>query len=144
MFGAFGVYIDSKIVLILRERDSYPQDNGVWIATTQEHHSSLKEELNSMRSIEVFGPGTTGWQNLPSDSAHFESDVERVCELILTGDLRIGKTPQRKLAKSKKKSLSKVAKKATNKSSKKALKKPTQKPKKSLASLKKGSQTSRR
>ena len=135
MFGAYGVYVDSKIVLILRERESYPQDNGVWLATTAEHHDSLKDELKSMRSIAVFGPGTTGWQNLPSDSAHFENDVEKVCELILKGDPRIGKNSQKKIAKSKK---------LVKASAKKALKKIPQKPKKSLASRKKGSQTSRR
>ncbi len=127
MFGAYGVYVDSKIVLILRDRDSNTFDNGVWIATTAAHHKSLAKEFKSMRSIELFGPGPTGWQNLPSSHPQFESDVYRVVELILASDPRIGKIPQRKL-------------KATKRPGSKT---QGAKPKKILASRKKGAITSR-
>lgn len=95
MFGCTAVYVGEKIVLILRERESSPGDNGVWLATTPEHHESLAREFPSMRSIAVFGPGPTGWQVLPVDSADFEEAALRACELILEGDPRIGKVPSR-------------------------------------------------
>lgn len=95
MFGAYAVYVLGKIVLILREKDTYRADNGVWLCTTREHHESLSKEFQSIRSIGLFeSSGPTGWQNLPSESEFFESDVEKACGLILSGDPRIGKYPK--------------------------------------------------
>lgn len=96
MFGAIGVYVRDAIVLILRDRPTSPRDNGVWLATTAEHHESLKIDFPSLRSIEVFGPGPTGWQVLPSDAHDFEEAAIRACELIKRSDPRIGKIPKLK------------------------------------------------
>ena len=101
MFGCTAIYVGEKIVLILRQRDSSPKDNGVWIATTEEHHASLKKEFPKMRSIAVFGPGVTGWQVLPESAPDFESSVYHACELIIAGDPRIGKIPGQKKANKK-------------------------------------------
>lgn len=103
MFGATALYLDEKIVLILREKETHPDDNGVWLATSGEHHESLRAELPSMRDIRMFGPGPTGWQNIPSESEDFESEASSACELIRDGDPRIGKIPVRKRAKTKSK-----------------------------------------
>ena len=65
MFGCLAVYVEEKIVLILREQPDHPSDNGVWLATTVEHHESLRREFPAMRSIAVLGKGVTGWQILP-------------------------------------------------------------------------------
>jgi hypothetical protein len=92
------VYVEEKIVFCLREKKDSPRDNGVWVATTKEHHASLRRELPSMRSIEVFGVGETGWQVLPVGESDFEESVLRACALVLAGDPRIGKVPQRKRA----------------------------------------------
>ncbi len=96
MFGAHGVYVDGKIVFILRDRETNPKDNGVWVATVGEHHKSLKKALPSLRSIEMFGPGPTGWQILPMSSKYFESSVEKACAMVLQNDERIGKYPKPK------------------------------------------------
>lgn len=96
MFGCLAVYVGDKIVLILRDRPTAPSDNGVWLATTAEHHESLRAEFPRMRSIAVLGADVTGWQNLPADAEDFEESVLRACELILTGDARIGKIPEQK------------------------------------------------
>lgn len=93
MFGCHAVYVGNKIVLILRRKDVSKTDNGVWIATTHEHHQSLKLDFPSMRSIAVFG-SEGGWQNLPEDAHDFEEAVIKVCTLILKGDQRIGKVPK--------------------------------------------------
>lgn len=94
MFGAYGVYVRGKIVIILRERPKSPEDNGIWIATTSEHHASLKKDFPLMRSIQLFGPGETGWQVLPADHEEFEAAAFKLCELVLKGDDRIGKVPK--------------------------------------------------
>jgi len=51
MFGCTAVYVGERIVMILRERNSSPEDNGVWLATTTQHHASLRREFPSLRSI---------------------------------------------------------------------------------------------
>lgn len=93
MFGCLAVYVNDKIVLILRDKPTSTRDNGVWLATTEEHHESLRSEFPHMRSIEVLGKPVTGWQLLPTDSPDFETSALRACELVVAGDLRIGKLP---------------------------------------------------
>jgi hypothetical protein len=53
MFGCLAVYVGEKIVLILRDKRDQTADNGVWLATTEQHHSSLRREFPNMRSIQV-------------------------------------------------------------------------------------------
>ncbi|MCX6294983.1 MAG: hypothetical protein NTX97_02770 [Bacteroidetes bacterium] len=100
MFGAYAIYVGVKIVLILRNKND--EDSGVWIATKQEHHASLKKEFSSMRTIKLMGSGTGNWQILPLDADSFETDVNKACELILKGDSRIGTIPKPKKKKIKK------------------------------------------
>lgn len=107
MFGCTSVYVGDKIVFILRQREKPPADDGVWLATTGEHHKSLQKDFPNMRSIEIFGPGPTGWQVLPLSSEDFEDSVLKACQLVLKGDLRIGKIPKSKWKKKKTKTVKK-------------------------------------
>lgn len=102
MFGCTGVYVGEKIVLILRQKLPNDLDNGVWLATMPEHHESLRDLFPHMKSLSLFGPGETAWQNLPEKSPSFEEDVIKACELIRKKDIRIGKVPKRKKTKAKK------------------------------------------
>ncbi len=111
MFGCLAVYLGDKIVLILRDRRNPPADNGVWIATTEEHHESLAREFPTMRSIQLFGEGTTGWQVLPADAPDFEQAALHACELIVARDHRIDKVP-----KSRQKSVAKTTAKTKRRS----------------------------
>ena len=112
MFGCLAVYIEEKIVLILRERHDSPCDNGVWLATTAEHHASLRSEFPRMRSIRQFGTETTHWQVLPADAPDFEEMASRACELIRARDPRIGKVPKRRRPSGLPRATSKRARKA--------------------------------
>lgn len=96
MFGCTAVYVEDKIVVILRDKPEPATDRGVWIATTEEHHASLRTELPSMRSISVLGSGVTGWQVIPADEIGFEEETLRAVRLVLAGDPRIGKVPKAK------------------------------------------------
>src|SRR5207249_3808429 len=89
MFGCTAVYVEEKIVFILRDKKN-DSDNGVWVATTKEHHASLRREFPSLRSIRVLGTGETGWQILPVDSDDFEASVLLACAMVRGGDPRIG------------------------------------------------------
>jgi hypothetical protein len=94
MFGCHAVYVEERIVFILRDKKDPRADDGVWVATTHEHHRALKKVLPSLRSITVLAGGAvTGWQNLPADSEDFEESVLRACEMVRRGDPKIGKVP---------------------------------------------------
>ena len=94
MFGCLAVYVGDKIVCVLRDkRDKTAADDGMWLATTVEHHESLRRDFPSMRSIEVLGKEVTGWQVLPAAEPDFEETALRACEFIVAGDTRIGKVP---------------------------------------------------
>ncbi len=93
MFGCLAVYVKEEIVLILRDKRDKSADNGVWLATTEAHHESLRRDFPRMRSIQVLGKGVTGWQVLPDDAPDFEEAALHACELIVARDPRIGKIP---------------------------------------------------
>jgi hypothetical protein len=98
-FGCLAVYVGNKIVLILREKHDETAADGVWLATTAEHHESLRREFPNMRSIGLLGRDITNWQILPADAPDFEEAALRACEFIVAGDPRIGKVPKSRRAK---------------------------------------------
>ena len=94
MFSCLAVYVKDKIVLALRDKHGETaDDNGMWLATTVEHHERLRRDFPNMRSIRVLGKKVTGWQLLPADAPDFEEAALRACEFIIAGDERIGKVP---------------------------------------------------
>lgn len=101
MFGCLAVYVEDKIILILRDRRKSPADNGVWLATAVEHHESLRREFPRMRSIRVFGKEPSQWQVLPVDDPEFEAAALQACKLILARDPRIGKVPKGRSSRAK-------------------------------------------
>lgn len=102
MFGCYAIYAGEKLVLILRQRHDYPDDNGVWLAALHEHHASLKKDFPCMRSVGLLGSAESVWQNIPVEEDDFEELVLKACRFILKGDARIGKIPKMKKARTKK------------------------------------------
>jgi hypothetical protein len=96
MFGCTAVYVGDKIVFALRDKRLDDHDSGVWIATTKEHHASLRREMPSLRSITVFGSGESSWQVVPKDALDFEESTILACALVRRGDPRIGTIPKAK------------------------------------------------
>ena len=96
MFGCLAVYVEERIVFVLRDKASSAADNGVWLATRKEHHEDLRREFPHMRSISVLGGEVTGWQVLAADAPDFEEAALRACALVLAHDPRIGKVPEAK------------------------------------------------
>jgi hypothetical protein len=98
MFGCHAVYVGEKIMLILRSRIDHADDNGVWVATSHDHHESLKKEFPNMRSVNLLNNGKreTAWRLIPAEADDFEMHVNNICELISKRDPRIGKIPNRK------------------------------------------------
>ena len=96
MFGCHAVYVGDKIALVLRNRKDHPDANGVWIATSMEHHVSLKKDFPSLCSVYILSGGKkeTNWQMIPMEADDFEESVINACEFILAGDERIGRIPK--------------------------------------------------
>jgi hypothetical protein len=113
MFGCLAIYVEDKIVLILRDKPDKTADNGVWLATTEEHHESLRRDFPNMRSIQVLGKKVTGWQVLPADAPDFEQSALLACDFVIARDPRIGKVPGTRKSS---KSASKKAKKPSKRS----------------------------
>jgi hypothetical protein len=102
MFGCLAVYVKEKIVLILRDRSDHVDDNGVWLATSEEHHASLRREFPHLRSIRLLGKPVTHWQVLPADADDFEESAMHACELLLARDPRIGRVPKPRRSRARK------------------------------------------
>lgn len=103
MFGAHAIYVREKIVMVVRDRETHTEANGIWIATSKEHHESLKKELPCMQSIYLLSDGKaeTSWQMIPADDDNFETLATHICDLILKNDPRIGRIPKARKKKSK-------------------------------------------
>jgi len=99
MFGCHAVYVDQRIVFILRQKDDRKtrRDNGVWVATQPEHNASLLRDFPMLRPVELFtargDKGFYGWLNLPDSDDSFEETALTLCRLVIAGDPRIGKIP---------------------------------------------------
>jgi hypothetical protein len=100
MFGSHAVYVDERIIFILRQKDDPKtlRDNGVWVATQPAHNESLLRDFPALGPIELFAKrgrtGFTGWLNLPDTDDTFEEAVLSLCRLVIAGDPRIGKIPK--------------------------------------------------
>lgn len=107
MFGSHAVYLDQRIVFILRLRN-HPKtirDNGIWVAMLPEFTDSIRKEFPALRPIELFAArsrtGFTGWLNLPDTDDAFEQSALALCRLLIHGDKRLGKIPKSRTRKHK-------------------------------------------
>ena len=64
MFGCLAVYLGDKIVLMLREKQKQLEDNGVWLATTKNHHRLSAVSFRTCVLSSSSGKEVTGWQVL--------------------------------------------------------------------------------
>jgi len=105
MFSGYAVYIGDKIVFMLRDRPTYPEDNGLWLVfseTADFAHPSIRRDFPSLRPIGRLGDAIPHWQLLPADGPNFESESLLACDLILKHDPRLGRIPQSRQTKSRK------------------------------------------
>jgi hypothetical protein len=97
MFSGFAVYVGEKIVLMLRESQKQPEDNGVWLVFSETANLAdpgICKDFPSIRLIKLLGGKIAHWRLIPADSASFESEALHACELLLKHDVRIGRIPQ--------------------------------------------------
>jgi hypothetical protein len=91
MLGCYALMIDKKILMMLRDREQQPEFNGVFVATTPEYYEGLQQELHKSRmEFDLDGADHT-WIFISEDLDDFEAKVKKACEMIKSGDERIGK-----------------------------------------------------
>lgn len=140
MFGAFGLYREHKILMILRQKGKNDKGDGMWVAVDDGHRDSIRADIPELRDLELFGEGPSHWQILSDELENFEEVAIQICEMIKKRDVRIGRTPKARMKKSKpknKKSITKKTKTAAEvfvkrSSKKKASKKVRKKAKKTI------------
>jgi hypothetical protein len=85
-----------KIMLILRKRDNDPEMNGIWVATSREHHQSLKEEIPEFGPFYIEGDERhSNWLFVNDNTENLEEAAIKLCEMISHGDTRIGKLTEK-------------------------------------------------
>ena len=94
MFGSHAVYVDERIVFILRSKGT--RDDGVWVALSNPAHAAgMRKAYPALRGIEMFAERAfTDWLNLPSSDPGFEELALEFCGLVGKRDSRIGKVPK--------------------------------------------------
>ena len=99
MFGMYYIYLNKKIMLILRKASKNLDMNGVWVATSKKHHQSLEQEIPALADF-VLDNGEmhdSEWRLIKVNDDDFEDAAIRVCKLISHGDKRIGKETKKGL-----------------------------------------------
>ena len=93
MFGMFSLYIGNRILLILHQREKYPEHNGIWVAINEGHHQRLKDEIMALSPIlkENKKSCAKTWFMLKDDADDFEASAIKICEYISRGDPGIGR-----------------------------------------------------
>lgn len=90
MFGFTYVFLGDRLMLLLRNRKNQSRFNGVWLATAEEHFASLQKEFPISPSW-LISFAKKQWLLIPIDAEEFEEYSLKACELILRGDVRLGR-----------------------------------------------------
>ena len=91
MLGGYALFHGGKILLLLRETESHPEFNGVFVATQPQYFEVLGKEIYaSNMDVDIDGYPHT-YLFLSEDLDEFDAVVKKACELIKAGDERIGK-----------------------------------------------------
>jgi len=90
MFGAKAVYLGGKLMLcFIAKAEPW---RGLLVCTDKSHQASLKTEFPVLSPHLVLPK----WLYLPESADRFESDAERIVQLVRRRDLRIGVIPKTK------------------------------------------------
>ena len=90
-FGFTYIYLDDRLLCGLRDGAKQPSSNGMWLFTTTEHVESLGKEFPQLSRRYLWRSGKNAWVVLPSRLEDFEEYAFKACELIVSGDRRIGR-----------------------------------------------------
>lgn len=91
MLGGYALYLEKKMILFLRDRETQPEFNGVFVATHPEHYNALQQEIHTSKMDFDFDGSYNSWLFISEDLDDFDAKVKKACEMIKRGDERIGK-----------------------------------------------------
>ncbi|MBX2930859.1 MAG: hypothetical protein KF781_02800 [Chitinophagaceae bacterium] len=91
MLGGYGLSINKKLVLLLRDSNINMQYNGVYVAALPEFYTELLEEIQVNKTDVDIDGSKNSWLFISEDLIGFEQKVELACSLIKSEDERIGK-----------------------------------------------------
>src|SRR5688572_7301386 len=95
MFGFTHLYLEDRLLCSLRDSLKQKGTNGMWLYTTAEHAESLAREFPGLSRRQIWRSGKNAWIVLASRLEDFEEYAFKACELILSGDRRIGRVTRR-------------------------------------------------
>lgn len=91
MLGCYGLFVNEKLLLLLRDRGNQPEFNGIFVATQPEFFDALQIQIHVSNMIFNLDGVPHTWIFLSEDLADFDAKVKKTCEMIKAGDERIGK-----------------------------------------------------
>ncbi len=91
MLGCYALIKEKQILMLLRDRESQPEFNGVFVATTPEYYAALQHEIHISKMEFDLDGDENSWIFISEDLDEFEQKVKKACEMIKKGDERIGK-----------------------------------------------------
>lgn len=91
MLGGYGLFLNGKNIMLLRNRENNPEFNGVFIATQPEYFEALSNEIHHTNMEFDVDGSHHSWLFISEDLDDFEAKVKIACELVKAGDGRIGK-----------------------------------------------------
>jgi hypothetical protein len=91
LFGCYALVKENEILMLLREKETQPEFNGVFVATIPEHFEALQKEIHTSKMEFDLDGADRSWIFISEDLAEFEGKVKKACGMIKAGDERIGK-----------------------------------------------------
>jgi hypothetical protein len=92
MLGCYALMKDKQILMLLRDRETQPEFNGVFVATSPEYFKTLQDEIHTSKMEFDLDGVENSWIFISEDLNDFEKKVKKACEIIKNGDERIGKS----------------------------------------------------
>ena len=89
MFGCDTAYMDGMLCLGVVDRGGEPW-NGLLVCTSHERQADLIEEMPVLKPHKVLGK----WLYISQEDPAFEETAERLTELVLARDPRVGVEPK--------------------------------------------------
>ncbi|HNJ57838.1 MAG TPA: hypothetical protein PKG56_08265 [Chitinophagaceae bacterium] len=91
MLGGYTLQLNKKIFFFLRESDTNPEFNGVFVACIAEFFEELQAEIHTSKMEFDLDGSINSWIFISEDLPDFEQKVLIACNLIKDGDVRMGK-----------------------------------------------------
>ena len=101
VFGFTYLYVGELLLCALRNSIKKPGSNGMWLFTTREHVDQLGAEFPELPKRYLWRSKENAWVILPSKLEDFENYAFKACEMIISGDRRIGRLSRGKVFETK-------------------------------------------